>query len=233
MLNGWKSGSSIYPAVLRRTHKVGKLIGIFGTAGMAKETRDIAVQLGLSVVFVARDVAELAVFGDAGDAMLEMDIHRFRDIPYVIGIGDCLTRRQIAKRFASKIEFCNLIHPTATFGLRQREYLENKQGVIVSAGVRFTCNILIGDFTIFNLNATISHDCIIGDFVTVCPQTCILGNVEIKSGGWIGAGAVVNQGSIESKLTIGKNTVIGSGAVVTRDCDENSIYVGVPARRIR
>lgn len=211
-----------------------KRIGIFGTSGMARETQVIANDLGYSVVFVARDPLELAAIQASGDdAMLESDIHRFHDMAYSIGVGGCVGRRKIANRFADEIKFCNLIHPSATFGRNVRENLEAKQGVIVAAGVRFTCNILIGDFTIFNLNATISHDCIIGDFVTISPQACILGNIEIKSGAWIGAGAVINQGTNESKLIIGENSLVGSGAVVLNDCDAKSVYVGIPARRIK
>ena len=209
---------------------MGNRIGIFGTSGMALETRDIAYDLGFSVVFIARDPLELAAFSHVGDTILESDIERFSDMTYVIGIGESATRKKIAARFAGKIQFGNLIHPTATFGQNQLEELKSRQGVIVCAGVRFTCNTLIGNFTIFNLNATVSHDCVIGDFVTVCPQACVLGNVEVRSGAWIGAGAVINQGDNVSKRTVGENCMIGSGAVVLQDCMANSVYVGVPAR---
>lgn len=212
---------------------MGNRIGIFGTSGMARETRDIAHDLGFSVVFVARDPLELEAFTDNGDIMLESDIDRFNDMPYVIGVGEGALRRRIATRFAGKIKFGNLIHPTATFGRNQREQLECKQGIIVCAGVRFTSNTLVGDFAIFNINATVSHDCIIGDFVTVSPQACLLGNVEVKSGAWIGAGATIIQGTHESKLVIGENTLIGLGAVVLNDCNANSVYVGVPAKMVQ
>lgn len=210
-----------------------KRIGIFGTAGMARETRDIADALGFSPILVARDNSELAAFDEAGDIMLESDVERFKDMPYVIGIGDGAVRRNIARRHAGKVSFMNLIHPSATFGRRQRDQVECRQGVIVCAGARFTSNILVGDFTIFNLNSTISHDSIIGDFVTVSPQACVLGNVEVRSGAWIGASVTINQGTNESKRVIGSNSVIGSGAVVLHDCDSDSIYVGIPARKIK
>ena len=210
-----------------------KRIGIFGTSGMAREARDIADALGLSVVFVARDSAELAAFSEHGDSILESDTERFKDMPFVIGIGEGAIRRKIATHFVGKIKFGNLIHPTATFGRGQREPLESRQGIIICAGVRFTSNIVVGDFSIFNLNATVSHDCFMGDFVTISPQACILGNVEIKSGAWIGAGATINQGTNVSKRMIGPNTIIGSGAVVLHDCDAHSIYAGVPARKIK
>jgi sugar O-acyltransferase (sialic acid O-acetyltransferase NeuD family) len=210
-----------------------KRIGIFGTSGMAREARDIADALGLSVVFVARDSAELAAFAEHGDSILESDTERFKDMPFVIGIGEGAIRRKIATHFAGKIKFGNLIHPTATFGRGQRELLESRQGIIICAGVRFTCNVSVGDFTIFNLNATISHDCLIEEFVTISPLACILGNVRIKSGAWIGAGATINQGTNEAKRMIGVNTIIGSGAVVLHDCQDHSVYAGVPARKIK
>lgn len=210
-----------------------KRIGIFGTSGMAGESWDIAQDLGLSVVFVAKDQREMEKFNDKDqDAVLESDIGRFSDMPFVIGIGASAARRIIATQYAGKVRFCNLIHPSASFGRGQREHLDSKQGVIVSPGVRFTSNISIGNFTIFNLNATISHDCIIGDYVTISPQSCVLGNIEIKTGAWIGAGAIINQGKILSKRIIGENAMIGSGAVVLQDCDPNSTYVGSPARKV-
>jgi sugar O-acyltransferase (sialic acid O-acetyltransferase NeuD family) len=200
---------------------------------MAREARDIAVDLKFSVVFVARNKDDAAALKDNDDVILESDVERFTDMPYVIGIGECAIRHGIAKRFADKITFTNLIHPAATFGKGQRHQVESRKGVIICAGVRLTSNIIIGDFVILNLNSTISHDTILGDFVTVCPHACVLGNVEVKSGAWIGAGAVVNQGNVKNKTTIGKNTTIGSGAVVVEDCKPNSVYIGVPARMMK
>lgn len=210
-----------------------KRIGIFGTSGMAQEARDIAVDLGIAVTFVAYHQDEMASFGETEEVILESDVGRYADMPYIIGIGEGAVRRKVAGRFADKIRFTNLIHPAATFGKGQRQQVENRQGVIVCAGARLTSNIVVGDFTIFNINSTVSHDSIIGDFVTVCPQACVLGNVEVKSGAWVGAGAIINQGNAQVKTTIGENAMIGSGTVVVRNCEANAVYAGVPARKIR
>jgi sugar O-acyltransferase (sialic acid O-acetyltransferase NeuD family) len=199
---------------------------------MARETRDVADAMGFSVVFIARDDDDLSAFGEYGDVVLETDAGQFKDIPCVIGIGEGSTRRKIASRYSGEIEFINLVHPSATFGKHQRETLDAKKGVIICAGVRFSSNIAIGDFTIFNLNSSVSHDCMIGDFATISPQACILGNVTVGNGAWIGAGVVLNQGSNDSTRVIGSNTIIGSGAVVLDNCEADSIYVGIPARKI-
>jgi sugar O-acyltransferase (sialic acid O-acetyltransferase NeuD family) len=210
-----------------------KRIGIFGTSGMALEVRDIAETLGITTFFVTQDSKEINSNNNTIETVNESDIYKFKDASFVIGIGDNIVRKKIAMRYTGKVNFTNLIHPTASFGYDQRNKIEKKQGVIVCAGVRFTHNILIGDFTIFNVNSTISHDSVISDFVTISPQACILGNVEVGTGVLIGAHATINQGKNECKRKIGSNTIIGSGAVVLDDCDSDSVYAGVPAKKIK
>jgi sugar O-acyltransferase (sialic acid O-acetyltransferase NeuD family) len=208
-------------------------IGIFGTSGMAREAGDIAWELGFEPVYVARDKAELDAYAFPGQIILESDIDRYQDIGYVIGIGDNSIRQYIAQRYSDRLRFTNLIHPSASFGRGQRELLEAKRGVIVCAGVRLTNNIQVGNFCIFNLNSTISHDVVIGDFVYVAPGAHVTGNVQIEARAWIGTGVAINQGTASRKRFIGADTTIGSGAVVVSDCEPNAIYTGIPARRIK
>jgi len=210
-----------------------KDLGIFGTAGHARELGDIACDLGYRVIYVARDQSELDAWSFPGEVMLESDLGRRSNMAYAIGIGENAIRQKVARRFADNLRFANLIHPSATFGQRQRDAIEIRQGIVVCAGVRFTNNIQVGDFAIFNRNATIGHDVIVEDFVHVAPGACISGNVHLARGCWIGAGAVVNQGSAAAKLMIGADTVIGSGSVVVNPCEQNAVYVGIPAKRIK
>lgn len=208
-------------------------IGIFGTSGMAREAGDVAWELGLEPVYVARDQAEMDACSFTGQVVLESDVDSYRDMGYVIGIGDNCIRMHIAQSYAGRLRFTNLVHPSASFGKGQRELLEVKKGLIVCAGVRFTNNIQVGDFCIFNLNSTISHDVVIEDYVYVAPGAHITGNVHIESRAWIGIGVAINQGTESLKRCIGADTTIGSGAVVVKDCEPNAIYTGIPARRIK
>lgn len=210
-----------------------KRIGIFGASGMAREVQDVAQEQGYSTVFVVRTHQELIANSHLGDVITESDVCRYKDMPFSIGIGDSYTRKKIHDKFSGVLSFENLVHPSVTFGYKQKKVLEKNIGLIICAGVRFSNNVSIGDFSIFNFNSTISHDVIIGDFVTISPGATILGNVEIKQGSWIGAGVVINQGNDELKTIIGENAVIGSGGVVLNSCEPNSVYVGVPVRRIR
>jgi sugar O-acyltransferase (sialic acid O-acetyltransferase NeuD family) len=210
-----------------------KRLGIFGTSGFAREVGDIADELGYQPIYIARDQSEQNAWSFPGEVILESQVNDYRDIGFTIGIGENVIRQKIAKRFAGQLSFINLIHPSATFGQNQRRSIEAKQGIIVCAGVRFTNNIQVGDFGVFNLNATIGHDVIVSDFVNLAPGAHISGNVHIGARCWIGTGAAINQGNGNTKLHIGEDTVIGSGSVVVKACEPNSVYVGIPAKRIK
>ena len=210
-----------------------KQIGIFGTSGMAREAGDIAWEVGYTPIYVARDLTELKEWSCSGEVILESDIDRYLGMDFTIGIGNNSARQRISECYAERLRFANLIHPSATFGYGQRQVIESRKGVIVCAGVRLTNNIKVGNFCIFNLNVTVSHDVVIDDYVYVAPGAHITGNVRIATRSWIGTGAAVNQGSKARKLHIGADAVIGSGAVVVKDCEPNAVYVGVPARRIK
>ncbi len=200
---------------------------------MAREAGDIAWALGLQPIYVARDEAELQAWCFSAKVILERDVDQCAGMPFVIGIGENNIRRAVAERFKDSLSFTNLIHPSATFGCGQRGKLEHCKGTIVAAGARFTNGIAIGDFCIFNQNTTVAHDCLVDSYVHVAPGANLSGNVHLKQGAWIGAGAVVNQGSNAEKRVIGENTMVGSGTVVINDCEANAVYAGVPAKRIK
>lgn len=207
-------------------------IGIFGTSGMAREAGDIAWALGLEPMYVTNDAANLSAWPFPGVVILETDLALHPDLPCVIGIADGALRERIAQRYPER-HFANLIHPQASLGRGQREVIEDAQGVLICAGARLTSNIQIGEFVIINQNACVAHDTVIDPYVHVAPGACVSGHVHLSRRCWIGAGAVVNQGSEVQKRLIGADVVVGSGAVVTADCEPGGTYAGVPARRIK
>jgi len=210
-----------------------RTIGIFGTSGFAREVGDITHALGCQPIYVARDQSELEAWTFPDEVILEQQIDKYPDMDYCVGIGENGARQRVATRFANRVRFATVIHPSATFGHQQRNAVEQRRGVVVCAGVRFTNSIAVGDFCIFNLNATVGHDTIIEDFVNVAPGACISGNVHLGARCWVGTGAAINQGASDNKLRVGADTVIGSGSVVIKSCESNAVYVGIPAKRIK
>ena len=102
------------------------------------------------------------------------------------------------------------------------------QGTIILKGVSINSNTKIGKFCIINTNSSIDHDNTLGNFMSTGPGVNTGGNVKINNLCQIGIGA-----SIKDKVVIRKNTVIGGGAFVNKDCDSNSTYFGVPAKKIK
>lgn len=145
------------------------------------------------------------------------------DARYLIGIGSPSVRRAVDKRLAAigASAATPMIHPSAWVGLD----VELAPGVIVCAGANVTTNVRLGRHTHLNLQATVGHDCRIGEYVTVAPMTAISGNVTLEDEVELGTGVSVIPG-----VTIGRGTLIGAGAVVTRDIAPGMVAVGVPAR---
>lgn len=54
-----------------------------------------------------------------------------------------------------------------------------------------------------------------------------VGKVEINDNVF-----VARHVTIMRNVTIGENVIIGAGSVVTKDCEANSVYAGVPAKKI-
>lgn len=109
-------------------------------------------------------------------------------------------------------------------------------------------NIKIGKGTFINygcyletsVGITIGENCAFGMEVLLCSSTHNFGDdnqragetvqlpIEIGDGCWIGARATILPG-----VKIGKGCIIAAGAVVNKNCESNSLYAGVPARKIK
>ena len=106
------------------------------------------------------------------------------------------------------------------------------EGSILCSGVSLTSNISIGKHFHANLNSYVEHDCVIGDFVTFAPGVKCNGQIRIEDHVFIGAGAIIRQGSPAKPIVIGHKACVGMGAIVLNDVAPNSTVVGVPAKRI-
>ena len=110
--------------------------------------------------------------------------------------------------------------------------VEIAEGAALSPFVSITSNIKIGKCFHANLYSYVEHDCVIGDFVTFAPGVQCNGNIHIHDHAYIGAGAVIKQGTPDQPLIIGRGAVVGMGAVVTKSVPAGVTVVGNPARAL-
>jgi len=119
------------------------------------------------------------------------------------------------------------------------------EGTVVKPGFRFSrgYNIYLGNKVFINFECFFqdSEKIVIDDFTLIGPNVKIYTSehdlkskerttnpVYVGKGSWIGGGVIILPGVI-----IGRNSVIGAGSLVNGDIDENSVYAGVPARKIK
>jgi len=139
-------------------------------------------------------------------------------------IGDPVIKKRVTERLRESInKYPVLIHPSVI----SSDKVSFGEGSIICAGNIITVNIEIGNHVIINLDCTIGHDAIIGDYSTVLPGVNVSGFVKMEECVSVGTGSTIIQG-----ITIGKNTVIGAGAIVVKDLPANCTAVGSPAKPI-
>ena len=155
------------------------------------------------------------------------DACRFKDAYFVCAVGSSAVRERIIGRLLEadpSVRFATLIDPAAEFS----DYVDIGEGSIICAHTIMTVNISIGSHVIVNLDCTIGHDAVIGDFATLYPSVNISGKVTIGRCCELGTGMNIIQ-----QKTVGEYSIVGAGAVVVKDIPEHCTAVGQPARPIK
>lgn len=155
------------------------------------------------------------------------DIGKFPDAYLVCAVGSSKVRKKIVEGIKSANpgrKFAVLIDPS----VEMSDYVEIGDGSIICAHTIITVNIKIGENVIMNLNCTVGHDAVIGDYVTLYPDANVSGITTVGECTELGTGMQVIQGK-----TIGSGTIVGAGAVVIRDIPDNCTAVGNPAKPIK
>ncbi len=172
-----------------------------------------------------KEIAGVPVLG--GDELL--DKLRAEGIHHAfIGVGSAgnSARRQKLYELALSHGFqvVPAIHPQAVISPSARI----GAGVAIMAGAIINADAQIGDNVIINTGAIVEHDCSIGSHTHIATGALLAGGVHIGNGSHVGVGASVKQG-----MRIGCNAIVGAGAAVVKDVPDNSVFAGVPARRLR
>jgi acetyltransferase-like isoleucine patch superfamily enzyme len=90
-----------------------------------------------------------------------------------------------------------------------------------------TADVVLGRHCVVMPNATLTHDDVLGDFVTVCAGVTLAGRVHVGDGAYLGASSSVRQG-----LTVGLWSTLGMGAVCLADVPAHQVWVGNPAHSL-
>lgn len=208
-----------------------KDIIIIGAGGFGREVAWLIEDINKenpewNIVGFVDDNAEIQGFEINGYKVVgDIDWLKGQELYVVNAIGDPVIKKKVTERLKESMnKYPVLIHPSVILSDR----VSFGEGSIICAGNIITVNIEIGKHVIVNLDCTIGHDAIIGDYSTVLPSANVSGFVAIKECVTLGTGSTIIQG-----INIGENTIIGAGAVVVKDLPANCTAVGSPAKPIK
>lgn len=206
-----------------------KRLLIYGAGGLGKEvlalvnSTDSFEVIGFVDDGIKRDTLIKGIKVLGGHEVLDL-LDNPTDL--VIALGDPVGKSNVLARIKnSLINFPILRHPSAI--LQDPSGIEVGEGSILCAGTILTTDIKIGSHVLINLNCTIGHGVIVGNYSSLMPGVNVAGEVTIGSSVLIGSGV-----NILNRVSVGGNSIVGMGSVVIRDVGPNMTIAGVPAKSI-
>ena len=213
-----------------------KVFAVYGASGCGRSLMPVAVdqlqrldgQENSQIVFIDDALDE-----DANvNGYTAMNYAKFKSINsddkfVLIAIANSSIRQKIADKLVQDGISLWTVRGTTTLIM---DAVSIAAGAALSPFVTIAANVTIGKCFHANLYSYVEHDCVIGDYVTFAPRVSCNGNIHIHDHAYIGAGAVIKQGTPDKPLVIGKGAIVGMGAVVTKDVPAGVVVVGNPAR---
>ncbi len=126
----------------------------------------------------------------------------------LIFLSKPLFLKYIGIKYGARCRFINL--KPNTFGA-EPYLITLGEHVTITSGVKF-----------------VNHDGGVWVLRDKYPKIDLLDKISIGNNVFIGLNSIIMPGTV-----VGDNTVIGAGSVVTGVVDANSVYAGVPARKLR
>ena len=210
-----------------------KSYGVIGAGGLGRETMPLLRQMlpevdAKSFFFVVEDKYEIQNSEVNGSKVLKLS--DFLSLPgdkfYTIAIADSTTRERISREIPGSAASPVSVFANTFVSLDANEI---GPGAVFASFTHVTSNAKIGKQFHCNIYSYIAHNVVIGDYVTFAPGVKCNGHVVIEDHAYIGAGAIIKDGT-NSPITIGKGAVVGMGAVVTKSVKPGEIVVGNPAK---
>ena len=209
-------------------------IGVYGASGFGKEVMPLVRQqyptlLQAQFVFIDDGQAGSTLNGYPVLSYADFVSHSAQHKAVTIAIANSRVREKLVIRLDQDGIQHLAVQAANTFVLDE---VEIGEGSLLCPFSCLTSNIKIGKFFHANIYSYVAHDCIIGDYVTFAPAVKCNGNIHIEDHAYIGAGAVIKQGTPDKPLVIGKGAIVGMGAVVTKSVPAGVTVVGNPAKTL-
>lgn len=204
---------------------------IYGTGGFGREVlclvKDILSLENKSIKDEVFFLVDDEYFKDEiimGIPVIKRSLFKVDECNVTVAVGDPKLRKKIVDSMPKSTTYNTLIHPKSIIS----DWVKVGEGSIITAGSILTCNIEIGKHCHLNLNTTIGHDCIIGNYVTSAPSVNISGRCILGDDIYLGSNSAVRE-----KISICNDVTIGMGGIVVKSIIEPGTYIGNPLKKLR
>jgi sugar O-acyltransferase (sialic acid O-acetyltransferase NeuD family) len=204
---------------------------VIGSSGHARVIIELLEQINYEIIGCIDSFApkgkKVLNYEVLGDEFYLKETSNLDTLNICIAIGNNYHRREMFERLYNinpLLQFPNIISQDAIVSPSLNVGVGN---VIMDRAILHSSAVL-GDFNVVNTASIVEHDCKLGNFTSVSPNATLCGNVVIENMSFVGAGSTIIQ-----NIVVEKETVIGAGAVVIAKCDQNSLYVGNPAKKVQ
>jgi len=201
-------------------------LAIFGTGGMGRELADMVAR---SPRLRSRYESMMFVVDRPGATIQGIPVVHpdalADDDEMCFALGSSSDRRKLAARFAGR-RFATLVSDLAIVSSSARI----GPGAMICDFAVVNNAVEIGSHFLANVYAQVSHDCIVGDYVTLAPRVSCNGWVQIDDEVFVGAGAVIRNGLPDRRIHIGEAATIGMTATVLKDVPPGATAIGTGLR---
>ena len=211
-----------------------KDIAIFGAGGFGREVACLIKRINekeptWNFIGFFDDNAELKgtrnEYGEVLGGMKELNAWE-KELGLVVTIGVPQVLSIVVSKIQNdKITFPNLIDPTVDF--LDPKNVKMGKGNVICAKSFVSCNVIMGDFNLYNVGVGIGHDSSLGNYNVIMPNVNISGGVQINNCNMLGVKSTVLQ-----YLKIGSNVKFGANSLLMRNAKDNNLYIGNPAKKI-
>lgn len=145
----------------------------------------------------------------------------------IIGIGSNFIRKKISEeinRIYKNFSWATLISKNCTINGN----VTIGKGSIILTGSVINTGTEIGEHCLINTSSIIDHDNTLKNFSSTGPGVTTGGNTQLGQCSHLGIGSTVKH-----QISIGDNTIVGAQSLVVKNCENNSVYFGIPAKKIK
>jgi len=211
-----------------------KNIVIYGAGGYGKEVACLVrainkVQERWNMVGFIDDGLPIGTSNEYGKVLggIEVLQNMEEQLDVILAIGNPTIQSDIAEKIVNpNIEFPNIIAPDALF--LDLNMVSLGIGNIIGFRCIISCYVKLGNFNLLNSDVFIGHEAKIGNFNMFNPSVRISGQVTIGNINFFGVSSIVLQ-----NRKIGNNTTISTNSVVMRHTQDNCLYIGNPAIKMK